>query len=270
MKLTVLGRYGPFPAPGGACSSYLLEAPAVPGRNRPGDKTVRLVIDMGSGTLSRLLSICPLSDIDAILLSHLHSDHMADMLVLRYALQIMPKRDIPVPVPLDVIAPSAPEAEFRMLSSAGTFNMVRMQDNMKARFGALTITFRHMLHPVPSYAMDILEEEPPRPPAYGDEPPLKRLVYTGDTGYHDALLMLCRNATMLLADTNFLSRDKTTEFAPHLTAREAGMIAQKAGVGRLLCTHLLGDLVPEEQYLREAREEFPAAEMAQELMTYEI
>jgi len=270
MKLTVLGRYGPFPAPGGACSSYLLEAPAVPGRDRPGDKKVRLVIDLGSGTLSRLLSLCPLSGIDAILLSHLHSDHMSDMLVLRYALQLLPKRDIEVPVPMHVVSPGAPETEFRMLSSAGTFNMVRMEDNMKLRFGALTVTLHHMLHPVPAYAMDILEEEPPRPPAYGDEPPQKRLVYTGDTGYNDVLLSLCKNASLLLADTNFLARDKTTEFAPHLTAREAGMLARRAGVGRLLCTHLFGDVVPEEAYLREAQEEFPPAEIAQEMMSYEI
>lgn len=271
MKLTVLGRYGPFPAPGGACSSYLLEAPAVPGKTGPHDKKVKLVIDLGSGALSRLVSICPLSEIDAILLSHLHSDHMSDMLVLRYALQMLPKKGVIVPTPMHVVAPGTPETEFRLLSSAGTFDMVKMEDGMKLRFGALSVTLHHMLHPVPSYAMDILEEEPPRPPAYGEDIPLKRLVYTGDTCYNEKLVPLCRNATALLADTGLLAKEKTTDFVPHLTAREAGEIARKAGVGRLLCTHLWGGGgIIEDLVLREAQEAFPAVEVVQEMMTYEI
>jgi ribonuclease BN (tRNA processing enzyme) len=128
---------------------------------------VRVVLDLGAGTLSRLLEVCPLRNVNAILLSHLHSDHMSDMLVLRYALQQLHKKGVPVPTPLHVVAPGAPEAEFRMLASSGTFDMVRAEDGMRLRFGALNITFHRMLHPVPSFAMDILEEEPVRPPTYG-------------------------------------------------------------------------------------------------------
>ncbi|MEL7602623.1 MAG: MBL fold metallo-hydrolase [Bacillota bacterium] len=269
MKLTVLGRYGPFPAPGGACSSYLVEAPAVPG-GRMDETGVRVVLDLGAGTLSRLLEVCPLRNINAILLSHLHSDHMSDMLVLRYALQQLHKKGIPVPTPLHVVAPGAPETEFRMLASAGTFDMVRAEDGMRLRFGALSITFHRMLHPVPSFAMDILEEEPARPPTYGDEPPQRRIVYTGDTGWHEGLVPLCKNASLLLADTGLLAREKTTEFAPHLTAREAGALARSAGVGRLICSHIWGGGITDEEVLQEARIDFPRAEIAQEMMTYEV
>lgn len=270
MKLTVLGRYGPFPAPGGACSSYLLEAPAVPGRNRPSDKQVRLVLDLGAGALSRLLTVCSLQQVDAILLSHLHSDHMSDMLVLRYALQQLHKRGVPVPTPLHVIAPGAPEAEFRMLASAGTFDMVRAEDGMKLRFGSLNVTLHRMLHPVRSFAMDIVEEEPPRPPSYGEDAPPRRLFYTGDTGWHEDLVPLCKNASLLLADTGMMAKEKTTEFAPHLTAREVGTLARSAGVGRLLCTHIWGGGIPDELVLQEAQVDFPAAEIAREMSTYEI
>ena len=61
MFLTVLGRHGPYPRPGGACSGYLLE-----------DGETRVLIDCGSGVLSRLLEIMRPEQLDAIVLSHLH------------------------------------------------------------------------------------------------------------------------------------------------------------------------------------------------------
>ena len=91
MKLTILGKYGPYPAAGGACSGYLIE-----------QGSTRVLIDCGNGVLSRLQQVCKIKDLSAIVLSHLHSDHMADMLVLRYALEIGRVRGIldmdPIPL----------------------------------------------------------------------------------------------------------------------------------------------------------------------------
>ncbi len=266
----MLGRYGPFPAPGGACSSYLVEAPAVAGKDSEHHKKVRLVFDLGSGTLSRLLMLCRLEQVDAILLSHLHSDHMSDMFVLRYALEQLHKRGVPVPTPLNVIAPDSPEYEFRGLASSGTFNMVRAQDGMRLRFGSLSITLHEMLHPVPTFGFDILENDAKSDYAYGEEKPKKRLFYTGDTGMHHGLYALVKGASLLLADTNLLSHEKTTEFAPHMTAKEAGILARSAGVGRLICTHIWGGAPVEEELLLEARANFPASEIAQEARQYII
>ena len=76
MEVTVLGRCGPFPAPGEACSGYLLKC---------GGKNIML--DFGSGVFSRLYGLLPRLDVDAVVLSLLHSVHMADMLIFRYALE---------------------------------------------------------------------------------------------------------------------------------------------------------------------------------------
>lgn len=265
----VLGRYGPFPAPGGACSSYLLEGPAEKGKTGLNDPTVRVVLDLGAGTLTRLLAITPLDKIEAIVLSHLHSDHMSDMLVLRYALQQLHARGVRVPTPLNVIAPGEPEPEFRLLSSAGPFNMIKAEDGMKLRFGAMTITLHRMLHPVPTYAMEILEETPKRYPVYGQDPPPKRIVYTGDTGMHPELPPLCKYASLLLADAGLLEKDGSRSHA-HMTAQEVGELARNAGVGRLLLTHIWGGDLDEEQLLKHAQAYFPAAEIAREMASYEI
>ena len=43
MKLTVLGKYGPYPPVGGATSGYLLQS-----------KNQNVLLDLGAGTLARL------------------------------------------------------------------------------------------------------------------------------------------------------------------------------------------------------------------------
>lgn len=260
MKLTVLGRYGPFPAPSGACSSYLIEAPMRAEENKPGDPKVRIVLDLGAGTLSRLLSVCPLTGIDAIFLSHLHSDHMSDMLILRYALQQLRARG--EAVPLTVVAPAEPTAEFRMLEAAGTFRMVKAEDYLCLRVGTLAVTLHRMVHPVPSYAMNIVEEK--------EHSRQARLFYTGDTGMHEHIAPHCAGADVLLADTGLLTRENPAETAPHLTAGEAGKLARDAGVKRLLCTHLWGGGVLEDELQKEAQRYFLQTEIAQEMQTYEI
>ena len=81
MKLTILGNNGPFPAAAGACSGYLLRHN---GKN--------ILIDCGNGVLANLQRFIHFEELDAIVLTHLHSDHVSDMNVLRYALQIKRKR----------------------------------------------------------------------------------------------------------------------------------------------------------------------------------
>lgn len=245
MKLTVLGKYGPYPAPGGACSGYLLES---------GD--IRVLIDLGSGTFSRLIELVPELNINAVLLSHLHSDHMSDMLVLRYALAKFSGMGKNVPMPLTVAAPGEPSYEFRQLVASGVFDMTAVYDNMRMHIGDMHITFHRMIHPVPSYAMEISHKN-------------RRLFYTGDTGWFDGLPQLVRGCDLLLCDTGYLSRDKTSKAAAHLTAREAGELARLGDVKRLVCTHLLPGYT-DAQILDEAREAYPKASVAEEMKAYMV
>ncbi|MBQ1070616.1 MBL fold metallo-hydrolase, partial [Micromonospora sp. D75] len=92
MRLTVLGCAGSFPGPESPCSAYLMEA-----------EGFRLLIDFGVGSLSTLQRYVGLHAPDAVLLTHLHCDHMFDavsyVVVRRYA------PDGPYP-PLPMYAPS--------------------------------------------------------------------------------------------------------------------------------------------------------------------
>src|SRR3982750_3092042 len=92
MRLTVLGCAGSFPGPESACPAYLVEA-----------QGFRLLIDFGSGSLSALQRYADLHSIDAIMLTHLHCDHMLDactyVVVRRYA-PGGPHSPLPVYAPL--------------------------------------------------------------------------------------------------------------------------------------------------------------------------
>src|SRR5690242_16833002 len=68
MRLTVLGGVGAFPSAGGACSGYLLEHDGF-----------RVLIDPGYAVLPKLLTMMAAEDLDAVLVSHGHPDHCADL-----------------------------------------------------------------------------------------------------------------------------------------------------------------------------------------------
>ena len=59
MKLTILGNYGPYPTNNGNLSGYAVE-----------DNDFLMLLDMGSGTLSKFLSKFDIKKLDAIFISH--------------------------------------------------------------------------------------------------------------------------------------------------------------------------------------------------------
>ena len=120
MKLTVLGNTGPYPKAGGACSGYLLEN---------GD--AKVVLDMGNGTLANLRTICDIEDITAVICSHLHPDHVSDLFVLRYALEM---RGMTIPL----YAPDSPDKEFDRLAYKNVFDIMPITEDLRLEIGGMT------------------------------------------------------------------------------------------------------------------------------------
>ena len=79
MKITVLGCLGAYPYKGQGTSSYLLES-----------QGFHLLLDAGSTTLINLERHLDPLQLDAVLLSHYHHDHIADLGVLQYYRQLYP------------------------------------------------------------------------------------------------------------------------------------------------------------------------------------
>lgn len=244
MKLTVLGCYGPYPAAGGACSGYLLEE---------GD--CRLLIDCGSGVLSRLQRHLKPWELEAVLLSHLHLDHSADLLVLRYALDHARSAAL-LRRPLPLHAPPEPSAELRRLLYKDLFAVEPLSASEPLTLGPFTFSFIETRHSLPCLAMRI-------------ETAAGLLVYSGDTEYFTGLVEFAAAADLFLCEANLLEGEGARSHTNHLTAAGAARLAARAGVKRLLLTHLHPARSPELS-LKEARLHYAEAELASEGESYII
>ncbi|NLY42590.1 MAG: MBL fold metallo-hydrolase [Clostridiaceae bacterium] len=244
MKLTILGNNGPYQAAGGACSGYLVET-----------GNAKVLMDCGNGVLANLQKICTFEELDAILLSHLHSDHVSDMAVLKYALVIKNTRGLSNKI-IPVYAPRTPEDEYNRLNVENAFSLHPIGEDLKIEIKDLTFTFKPMKHPVESYAICIETEG-------------KRFVYSGDTAWTENLIDFSKGADLLLVDAGLQHKDKVDENVPHLTSLEIGILAKQAGVKRVMLTHFWPghDL---EVSLQEAKQNFDNTELSVLMKTYEL
>ena len=101
MIFTVLGMNGPYAAAGGAGSGYLL---------RDDEMKENILLDCGPGVVARLQKYTGLRSLSGVVLSHLHYDHMSDMLALQYALGNWEN-------PLRVVAPEEPKPVWTLLNA---------------------------------------------------------------------------------------------------------------------------------------------------------
>lgn len=244
MKLTILGNNGPFPAAGGACSGYLIS-----------EENANILIDCGNGVLSNLQKFIGIEALDAIILTHLHSDHVSDMMVLKYAIQIKRKKGLFDRI-LPVFAPAEPIEEYQRLDVKDAFKLEAITGELVLNIGGIKITFAKMKHPSLDYAVSFEKDG-------------KRFVFSGDTSWTENIVDFSAKADVLMLDAGLFAREKTDENVPHLTAEECGIAAQKAQVGKLLLTHFwpgnnINDLV------KEARMNFSNTEAAELLKEYII
>ena len=216
MRLTVLGCAGSFPGPESACSAYLVEA-----------QGFRLLIDFGPGSLSALQRYADLESIDAIMLTHLHCDHMLDactyVVVRRYAPD-GPRPPVPVYAPMGAAEriSAAYGAENEPVDDVYTFYGLQPGT---FPIGPFTVTVDRVNHPIETYGVRV-------------EQGGRVLAYSSDTAPCESLLRLAAGADLFLCEASYLDGvDNPPDL--HLTGGEAGEAATKADVARLLLTHLV-------------------------------
>ena len=212
MQIDILGYYGGYPAQGIGTSAYLV---------RSGDYA--LLMDVGSQALLALEKVMSPADLDAVLLTHYHHDHTADLGVLQYNRQLSPQT--PKVAPLPIYGHTKDPLNFASLTFGGFTQGMGYTEDSTLTLGPLTLTFLETEHPVPAFAVRITEE------ATG-----KSIVNTSDTRMFAGLRPFATGADLLLADTNFLADKPEPKW--HLTAPEAGQLAAAANARELLLTHL--------------------------------
>jgi ribonuclease BN (tRNA processing enzyme) len=216
MRLTVVGCSGSCPGPDSAASGYLVEQDGF-----------RLLLDLGNGAFGALQRHLDPAAVDAVVLSHLHADHCLDMcpfVVFRRYLPSGPLPRIPVLGPggtHDRLATAYDPAARGGLLDVFEFTAVTAGER---RLGPFRLRFERVNHPVETHGVRV-------------EAAGRALVYSADTGPSDALIRLATGADALLCEASFTDAPGLPPNL-HLTGREAGEHAAKAGVGRLLITHV--------------------------------
>lgn len=212
MKLTVIGYWGGYPKVNGASSGYILEHDGF-----------NLCIDFGSGVLSQMQNFVQPEEIDAVILSHYHPDHNADIGVLQHARLIqtyLGKEMDSLPIyghPYD-------DKEFAKLSYKTLTKGIPYEENKTLEIGPFTVRFLRTDHPVPCYAMRI-------------EVGGKSIVYTGDTAFKEEMIQFSKGTDLLLCECNFYSY-QNGKSAGHMNSLDAGKMAKQGEVKQLMLTHL--------------------------------
>jgi ribonuclease BN (tRNA processing enzyme) len=217
VELVVLGAHGTWPTAGGATSGLLVSHE---GHN--------LLLDVGTGTLANLQEHVGLFDVDAVVISHSHPDHVADLYAYVMARLFSPEH--PPRIPL-FVAPKVLERFAPLLADdSGDMKVddvfevheVNAGDDLQA--GPFRIATAPMRHSVPTFGVRV-------------EADRATLAYSADTGPVAALEGLARGVDVMVAEASW-QEDGEQRPPIHLTAREAGQAATAAGAGRLVLTHI--------------------------------
>jgi ribonuclease BN (tRNA processing enzyme) len=225
LRLTVLGSCGTFPGPGRACSGYLLEG------GEPGGRPTRVWVDTGSGSLANLLRHAPVSELDAIWVSHLHADHCTDLPVAYYTLRyggMVPDRPVPV------FGPTGWHDHMRnFLTTDGPkdmrdmFEVHELRDGETITLGGLRLSAAATRHSVETYGVRASDGA-------------STLAYSADSGPCDALGRLAGDADLFVCEAAWMQAPPDYRLI-HCTPAEAGELAARAGAKKLVLTHVRPD-----------------------------
>ena len=219
MRFTAVGTGTISLPPARACAGHLVERGAV-----------RLLLDCGSGVAHRLAELgLAWKSITHIALTHFHIDHHGDLPTLVFAWKY---GDIPArSAPLAVVGPVGTQALLERLAAAyGDWVLspgfpITVREIAPGERIELAAGMTLEAHKVP---------HAPESVAYCVDAGGHRIVYTGDTGYDEALADWAGGCDLLVCECSLPAAMAIPE---HLTPEQCGALAARARPGHLALTH---------------------------------
>ncbi|MGL4522666.1 MAG: MBL fold metallo-hydrolase [Bacilli bacterium] len=229
MRFTVLGFWGGFPEKNEATTGFLIEK-----------DNFKLLLDCGSGVLSQLQNHCSPLELDAVLLTHYHHDHIADIGPLQYARLILKQGATNVPS-LPIYGHDEDALHFEALNHKEDTHAVAYDPNQLLQIGPFTLSFLKTVHPVTCYAVSITDGK-------------NKVTFTADSSYRSEFIDFAKDSDLFVCECNLYAH-QSGESNGHMNSTEAGTIAQAANVSELLLTHFphVGNI---EQLRTEAAEHY--------------
>jgi ribonuclease BN (tRNA processing enzyme) len=248
VQLTVLGSAASWAGSGRACSGYLVE-----------DEGTTLLVDCGNGSLANAAQVTDVTSLDGVLISHMHPDHFADIYCLQAALRFSPEG------PVGSLPLHLPEGLWERLGAllfergrkqlAEAFEPHPIVAGRALHFEGITVTPHAVDHDGPTFAFTF-------------EAGGSTLAYTSDTRDGEAVRGAVAGCDVLLAECTL--PEGYEGMGAHMTAAEAGRLAEGSGAGMLVLTHLW-PTADHARMLRTASSVFSGqVHLAEELLTIEI
>ena len=221
VKLRVVGCSPAWPNPGGAQSGYLVESAGA-----------RLLLDCGPGVLARLREWEDWPRVDAIAITHWHLDHWGDLVPWVWGAMFGPARELDAP---ELWVPPAGRELLSELGSRlgrpdmfeGAFELREYEPGKAFTAAGMEITAVRVLH----YELE----------AYGFRVAANGsvLAYSGDSGPHEGLAELARDADLFVCEATLADGTEEREGNPrgHLSPSEANGAFEASGAKRLVLTH---------------------------------
>lgn len=217
-----------------------------------------ILLDCGAGTTGRLQDAGLFDRVDGVLITHLHTDHVAGL--LDFLLHtVIAKRNRP----LTILTPPGLSPILAALNTVNAFavNPARMyelrlveQNLPQATIGSWTIQSVPLDHSVYNLGYLLTSDG-------------ARIFYTGDTREPSAAHNI--RADFVIHESTYADRyaDRAREFG-HSTASQAARAAAQMQARRLFLTHLGSLPDTDSEVLREARAGFPDSEVVEDRRRY--
>ncbi|MEW9677178.1 MBL fold metallo-hydrolase [Lentibacillus sp. L22] len=212
MKVTVIGYWGGFPGVKEATSGYLLQHDGF-----------HLLLDCGSGVLAQLQAFINVEELDAVLLSHYHHDHVADIGPLQFGRLVKTYLKSNMES-LPIYGHALDSDKFNHLTYKNATTGIAYDPDQTLKIGPFMIEFIETKHPVTCYAMRITA---------GDTV----VVYTADTSMFPELVAFSKGADLLISECSLYQEQDGLPMG-HMNSVDVGQLANDADVSELLLTHL--------------------------------
>lgn len=225
LTVTVLGCDASYPAPGGACSGYLVQS---------GSTSVWL--DAGTGTLANLQKHVDIDTLDGIVLSHAHPDHWTDVCVYHHLVRYYRVRErVEVYSPRRVL-----DLVQSVNGDVSPLHWHVVDETSTAKIGGISVSFSRTDHPRETLAVRL-------------EGLGAAVAYSADTGPAWSMRSLGDGIGLAIVEATLDPEHEGV--TQHLSARQAGSMAEDAGARALLLTHIDPGISHERQ-LTEAQAKF--------------